>query len=330
MKSVSRAVLAAAVLLTASLAANAAPKLLTEGLAGASGSTVGPDGYLYVTEGAHGQVTKVDPRTGDTEPFATGLPQASALGTGGAVDVEFIGDTAYVLVTMVATDLNDLFGPVVPEPGNVVGIYRIDGPDSHTIIADIGAWNMANPPDTRFDIPTGVQYAMDVYRGGLLVTDGHHNRLLWVTFDGEISDFAAFLNIVPTGLTARGKTVLMAQAGPAPHLPEDGKIVAFGPLSHNLCSGPVEIASGAPLLVDVQFGRGHRLYGLAQGTWNGAFPGSPAESETGQLVKVLKSGRVKVLVEGLDIPTSMQFIGDTAYVVTLTGQIWKIRNVSKL
>lgn len=330
MKSVSRAVLAAAVLLTASLAANAGPKLLTEDLQGASGSTVGPDGYLYVTEGMIGQVTRVDPRTGDKEAFATGLP-TSYIGIGGAVDVEFIGDTAYVLVTLVATDLNDALGAdIVPEPGDIVGIYRIDGPDSYTVIADIGAWNIANPPDTRFDFPTGVQYAMDVYRGGLLVTDGHHNRLLWVTLDGEISDFAAFLNIVPTGLTVRGKTVLMAQAGPSPHAPEDGKIVALGPISHNVCSGPIEIASGAPLLVDVQFGRGHRLYGLAQGTWNGEFPGSPASSETGQLVKVKKNGRMKVLVDELDIPTSMQFIGDTAYVVTLTGTIVKIRNVSRL
>jgi hypothetical protein len=151
-----------------------------------------------------------------------------------------------------------------------------------------------------------------------------------VTLDGEISEYAPFLNIVPTGLAIRGKTVLMAQAGPSPHLPEDGKIVAFGPLALGICSGPVEIASGAPLLVDVEFGRGTRLYGLAQGTWDGAFPGSPAFPETGQLVRVKRNGKVKVVVDGLNLPTSMQFIGDTAYIVTLTGHIWKIRNVSKL
>ena len=31
---------------------------------------------------------------------------------------------------------------------------------------------------------------------------------------------------------------------------------------------------------------------------------------------------------GLDRPTSLEFIGNTAYVVTLTGEIWTIDNVS--
>jgi hypothetical protein len=35
-----------------------------------------------------------------------------------------------------------------------------------------------------------------------------------------------------------------------------------------------------------------------------------------------------VLVDGLDRPTSLEFIGNTAYVVTLTGEIWKIDDVS--
>lgn len=82
--------------------------------------------------------------------------------------------------------------------------------------------------------------------------------------------------------------------------------------------------------VDGLTGRGHRIYGLAQGIWDGAFPGSPALPKTGQLVQVRKNGKFKVIVDELDTPTSMQFIGDTAYVVTLNGEIWKIRNVSKL
>ena len=37
-------------------------ELLAMGLQGASGSTVGPDGALYVTEGALGRVSRVDPK----------------------------------------------------------------------------------------------------------------------------------------------------------------------------------------------------------------------------------------------------------------------------
>ena len=324
MKSVYRSFIAA-VLLTAvtPLPAQAEPTLLVDGLAGGSGSTVGPDGALYVTEGAVGRVSRVDPQTGAVTTFASGLPPF-IIGIGGAMDVEFIGDTAYVLVTVVGTDLNDVFGPIVPEPGNTVGIYRIDGPDSYTVIADIGAYNLANPPATAFDIPTGVQYAMEVFRHSFLVTDGHLNRVLWVTLDGEVSEFIAFGNIVPTGLTARGNTVFMAQAGPAPHAPADGKIVTFGPKSN----AAAELASGGPLMVDVQFGLGRTLYGLAQGTWNGAFPGSPAVPDSGQLLAVNGDGSVSVLAEELNLPTSMQFIGNDAYIVTLPGEIWKIENVS--
>ena len=41
---------------------------------------------------------------------------------------------------------------------------------------------------------------MQAYRGGFLVTDGHHNRVLWVSPDGEITQVIQFGNIVPTGL----------------------------------------------------------------------------------------------------------------------------------
>src|SRR5918996_1636839 len=56
--------------------------LLATGLEGASGSTIGPGGALYVTEGAAGRISRVDPRTGDITTFASGLPPA-VLGIGG-------------------------------------------------------------------------------------------------------------------------------------------------------------------------------------------------------------------------------------------------------
>jgi streptogramin lyase len=45
---------------------DATPHRLVTGLEGGSGSTVGPDGALYVTESAAGRITRVDPRTGAT------------------------------------------------------------------------------------------------------------------------------------------------------------------------------------------------------------------------------------------------------------------------
>src|SRR5207245_9071831 len=118
-----------------------------------------------------------------------------------------------------------------------------------------------------FFVPTGVQYALEVYRAGFLVTDGHHNRVLHVTLDGEVTEFATFDNIVPTGLAVSGNTVYMAQAGPVPHLPENGKGVAIDQkaVAIDATSPAPDGGSGARLLVDGGFGRGRQLYALAQG-----------------------------------------------------------------
>src|SRR5215469_15194034 len=72
---------------------------LVTGLQGATGSTVGPDGALYVTEGAVGRISRVDPQTGEKTTFASGLPP-SIIGIGGAIDVAFIDNIAYALVTL--------------------------------------------------------------------------------------------------------------------------------------------------------------------------------------------------------------------------------------
>src|SRR6266540_4481971 len=296
--------------------------LLVTGLEGATGSTIGPGGALYVTEGAAGRISRVDPKTGDITTFASGLPKA-IIGIGGAIDVAFIGKTAYVLVTLVGPDVGG---------SDVVGIYRVDGPDSFTVVADIGEFSMRHPPNTQFAVPTGVQYALQTYRGGFLVTDGHHNRVLRVTLDGEVTEVIAFDNIVPTGLAVSGNTVYMAEAGPIPHLPETSKVVSFTLKSPTA----TQVASGAGLihdppiglLVDVEFGRGNTLYALLQGYWNGPFEGTPAQPNTGALVKVNPDGTFTLLVEGLNQPTSVEIIKNTAYVVTLAGEIWRIDNIS--
>jgi hypothetical protein len=89
------------------------------------------------------------------------------------------------------------------------------------------------------------------------------------------------------------------------------------------------VASGASLLVDVEFGRGRSLYALSQGDFPvGSVPGSPALPNTGALVEVTGDGTFTVITDGLNQPTSVEFIGNTAYVVTLGGEIWKIEDVS--
>jgi len=89
-----------------------------------------------------------------------------------------------------------------------------------------------------------------------------------------------------------------------------------------------DVAGPAPLLVDVERGRGQTLFGLAQGIHSNPNPGSPADPNTGELLRVDGNGGFSVVATGLDQPTSLEIIGTTAYVVTLGGEIWKIDNIS--
>jgi hypothetical protein len=231
-----------------------------------------------------------------------------------------LDDTAYVLVTLVG---DPLFGAPY-----IDGIYRVDGPTDVTLIANLGAWSSAHPPTAGFDyfVVNGLQYAIEAFRGGFLVTDGHLNRVLKVELDGTVNEFATFGNIVPTGLEARGKTVYMTEAGPSPHHPEDGKVIAI-----DAKSGAIgDVAAGAQLPVDVEFGPGGILYVLAQGTWSGVNPGDPADPFTGSLLRVNDDGTVTTLVSSLNLPSSLEIVGNMFYIVTLTGDIWALPGAAPL
>lgn len=299
--------------------------LATFGSGLASGSTVGPDGALYVTDPNAGSVLRIDVASGEVSTFAEGLA-TQTLGVGGAMDVAFISTTAYVLVTMVGGDIvgGDHIGDAT------VGIYRVGSDGSFAEFADIGAWSLAHPPGTDYFVTTGVQYALDRYGPGFVVTDGHHNRVLYVGPDGVVEELVAFDNVVPTGLATFGSGVLIAQAGPLPHRAEEGKVVVLGPEAEAV----VELASGAPLVVDVEFGGQGRLFVLSQGDWDEVAEGTPASPDTGRLLEVDWTGALVPVVDDdgdeivLDRPTSLELVGDTAYVVTLGGTVVEIDHLA--
>jgi hypothetical protein len=289
-----------------------------------TGSTIGPDRALYVTDGAAGAVLRIDRRSGQVAPYAGGLPPKAFQGVdiGGPVDVAFAGRRAYVLVTLVS---GRIFGEPFGDPEAKNGLYRIERDGSNTLVADLGQWSVDNPPEPAFFVDTGVHFALERYRGGFLVTDGHHNRVLWVDRHGSIHEFATFGNVVPTGLEKAFGRVFVTQMGPIPHVPEDGKVVALRP-----GRAPREIASGASMLIDVERGPHGKLYGLSQGQWDGVGEGSRALPDTGRLVVVGRHGDLTPVVNGrgqelvLDRPTSLEVVGATAYVVSVTGNVYRV------
>ncbi len=299
-----------------------------------SGSTIGPDGFLYVTDSTGGRIQRIDPRSGDVNTYADGLPpQIEGVIGGGVADVAFLGQTAYVLVTGTSEFWTGLLELQIAPAAE--GIYRLDsvgvGTTQATLIADIYTWSDENPPvDGQIFIPGGYTYALEQYKGGFLVTDGHHNRVLRVETNGDISVFHDFAqNIVPTGLETKGPGVLVGQAGPVPHTADTGRVVALRHKGSSVAS----IASGAPLLVDVEVGRGNRIFGLAQGFWPyGDEPGKegfPAKENTGQLMVADRNGQFQTVVDRLDRPTTFEIIKDTAYVVTITGKVLRITGLGR-
>jgi hypothetical protein len=91
-----------------------------------------------------------------------------------------------------------------------------------------------------------------------------------------------------------------------------------------------EVASGARLVVDVELGRGRTVFALSQGVFPvGNPPGSPALPNTGALVRATAAGTFEVVTDGLNLPTSLEIIGNTAYVYTLTGDVWKIEGIAE-
>ena len=153
--------------------------------------------------------------------------------------------------------------------------------------------------------------------------------MLHVDRDGVVSEFATFGNIVPTGLELLGSSVLVSELGPIPHEPETGKVIAVDRRSREVD----ELASGARMVVDVERGPGGKLFALSQGTWDEVTEGSPALPNTGQLVVVGDDGTFTPVVDGsgvalvLDRPTSLEFLGASAYVVSLAGTVVRIDNL---
>ena len=299
-----------------------------------SGSTIGPDGALYVTDSTAGRIQRIHPRSGAVTTYADGLPrQIAGVVGGGVADIAFRGPTAYVLVNGVSEFWTELIGSSNAPAAE--GIYRLDrvgsGTTHATLVADIYAWSEAHPPlFADYFIPGGFTYAMQPYRNGFLVTDAHHNRILRVRLTGKIGVFKDFAeNVVPTGLERVGRrTVLIGQAGPVPHKPSAGRVVARRP------GGAIEtLASGAPLLVDVEVTAQGRLYGLAQGDWpyegEEGKEGFPAAPHTGHLMLADHHGEFQSVVSGLDRPTTFEIIGSTVFVVTITGKVLRITGLSR-
>jgi hypothetical protein len=331
--------------------------VLVDGLLEPKGLTIGPDGNIYVAEsgtggtttvelegseflaGYTGRISMVDPETGERTTVVDELPssafppeEAGAVPEAvGPTDVAFIGDQLYYLQTHGGEEWGF--------PDFETGIYSVDNDGDLDLIADIGAFNKANPVDaitsgTQVDVePGGNPYSMQVRNGVFYVIDGNHNRMLRVTTGGAVSEVVEFPNHpVSTGIDfATDGTAYVSYLGQGPFPPEQGKVVTV-----NINSGAIvdaDVASGASMLTAVEFGPGNQLYALQfNDTTAGEFPAFGPFS--GSIRRVNADGTMTPVVVGLSFATFLIFDGDTAYVsnwgVTDDGQILEIENFSSV
>jgi hypothetical protein len=151
------------------------PAVLGSALAGARGSTIRPGNDVYVAEGVADRIARIDMRAG-VAALAGGLPVGPF---GGLTSVAFSAGIAYPP----GTDA----GPDVGRP-DAVGRYQLDDrPTGVTVTADTGAWSAAKPSGTPVELATRIHFSLEPVRGGPLVSDRHHDRVLQVEIDGDVS-----------------------------------------------------------------------------------------------------------------------------------------------
>jgi hypothetical protein len=288
------------------------------------GLKFGPDCHLYVAEAGLGGTRNTSDQCPEIQPpAAAGAPFLGSLTGGrisrvnadgvrstvtenlptsvsqggdilGVADIAFIGYKLYALLWAGCSH-------GVPEVPN--GIVRINNDGTHTVIADIGTWQVANPVDVAnrgedFE-PEGNPFKMISVGSDLYVVEANQGQLLKATTSGTVTrvvDFSAsYGHIVPTAIDYYHGNFYVGNLGTFPIVDGTQKIYKVTP------AGQVDIAAtGFTAILGLEFDNRGRIYVLETTTGN-PFP-TPG---TGRIVRVNKNGSKDVIATGLNNPTAM-------------------------
>jgi hypothetical protein len=256
-----------------------------------------------------GRISKVNAK-GERATVTENLP--TSISTGGDIlgvaDVAFIGQKLYALLWAGCSH-------GVPEVPN--GIVRINFDGSHTVIADIGTWQVANPfaVDNRGEDfePEGNPFKMISVDKDFYVVEANQGQLLKVTLDGTVTrvvDFSAsYGHIVPTDVNYYHGNFYVGNLGAFPIVDGTQNIYKVTP------GGQIEIAAtGFTAIVGLVIDKKGRIYVLEMSTGND-FP-TPG---TGRIVRVNKNGSKDVIATGLSNPTAITYGPDENLYVSHWG-----------
>ncbi len=330
---------------TAAVAALILPLVSVSASAGAASATrvasgfnnprelkFGPDGVLYVAEGGvstgdlntMGKCDQV-PAVGPYKASATGgriskivngqrvtvndkFPSSETSDdtgnlTSSVADIAWIGNTMYAITAGLGCSHG--------LQHTVNGVYRINGNANPTLVANLSAFQMANPTAHEFlgDFePDGTWYSMIAVRGALYAVEPNHGELDRISTSGQISRVADISasqgHIVPTVVAIHGNFYV----GNLSTFPIQGnsKVLKITP------SGYVTpVAWGLSTVLGIAFDNRDRMYVLENTVGaQGPAPG------LGDIVRIDPNGKKTVIINGLDLPGGMTMGPDGALYVS--------------
>jgi hypothetical protein len=297
-------------------------KLFATGFNNPRGLKFGPDGNLYVAEAGlggknysidicpdiqvdpagggpwrgsptGGRISRVNPK-GVRTTVTRNLPSTtSAYGDIlGVADVAFIGNKLYALLWAGCSH-------GVPEVPN--GIVRINHDGTHTVIANIGAWQLKHPVVNRGEDfePEGNPHKMISVDNNFYVVEANQGQLLKVTTGGTVTrlvDFSALYgHIVPTVPSYHHGNFYVGNLGIFPIVDGSSNIYKI------TADGQIKIAvTGLTTIMGIVFDKKDRIYVLEMSRHND-FP-TPG---TGRIVRINLNGSRDVIAKGLSNPTGM-------------------------
>jgi hypothetical protein len=299
---------------------------IASGLTNPRGFGWSPDGSLYLAQagwGGDNHVAMVEGFTVDNgltasvsmvadgcaTPVAVGLPSALWEEAGwiwGAMDVAFLGDDAYALLSGA--------GPTWFSPSSASGVYRLNGDGTMTLVGNVSAWLPDNPPaEIPFDYSSdGSLFDLEAAGDALLLSEAVGGQLLRISPGGEITSVADLSagHDVPTGIAvdAEGNAYVGHETA-APYVDGASKVVKVTP------DGTVSDEwTGLTVVTDVALGPDGALYATELAT---GFSGETAmmPEGSGRIVRQTGPDTSEVVVSNLAYPVNIDFDPDGKLVI---------------
>lgn len=297
---------------------------VASGLSNPRGFTWGPDGALYLAQagigGQHldvkvegftatsGPTSSVDMiANGCVTPVAEGIHSVLWQEAGwiwGAMDVEFLDDQLYVLVS----GSGESWG----SPDFVSGIYRVEADGSLTLVNDISHWLPANPPEFAAPDYAGIdgsEFDMEPAGDAFLVSVADSGQIIRAVPGGEMTLFADLSvgHLVPTGIAVDpdGNAYVGFETTP-PYPNGASKVVKIAP------DGTVsDVWTGLTAVTDVELGPDGTLYAAEMSIDNSEQPPF-LNATTGRIVRQTGPDSLEAVVTDAPPPVGIGFDADGA------------------